>query len=145
MSTVFDTKEIGKLWFGKVWNERDQALARELMAPDAIGHLEGGQEIVGPDAFLAFQSSFLEAIPDLHIEIVSILSDEDDVCIHWTAEGTHTGPGLGFLPSGEKVFFRGVTWFQIGKGRIISGRDFWNLEGLMQTLAAASAVAAARV
>ena len=138
MSNLPDAKEIGQLWFEKVWNQRDAALARELMAPDAVGHLEGGVEIVGPEGFLAFQASFLEAVPDLQIEIVGLVADEDDVCVHWTAKGTHTGPGMGFVPTGEMIFFRGVTWLQTAGGRIISGRDFWNKEGLMQTMAAAS-------
>ena len=81
---------------------------------------------------------FLEAVPDLQIEVVGMVADEDDVCVHWTAKGTHTGPGMGFIPTGETVFFRGVTWFQTAGGRIISGRDFWNKECLMQTMAAAS-------
>jgi steroid delta-isomerase-like uncharacterized protein len=137
MSDLPSAKEIGHLWFEKVWNQRDAALARELMAPDAVGYLEGEQEIIGPEGFLAFQASFLEAVPDLQIEIVEMISDEDDACIHWTARGTHSGPGLGFVPSGAPVFFRGVTWLQTADGRIISGRDFWNKEGLMQTMAAA--------
>lgn len=131
-------KEIGRLWFENVWNERNHALARELMAADAIGHLEGGQDIVGPDAFLEFQAAFLAAIPDLRIEVIDSLADDDDVCVHWTAAGIHSGPGLGLVPSGSPVSFRGVTWFRTRGGRIVDGRDFWNMDGLMQTMRAAS-------
>ncbi|GAA5121102.1 ester cyclase [Luteolibacter yonseiensis] len=135
MNAPRDAKEIARLWFEKVWNQRDNALARELMAPDAVGHLEGGQEIVGPEAFLGFQASFLEAVPDLRIGIVALVADEANVCTHWTAQGTHSGPGMGMIPSGMRVFFRGVTWLEVAEGRITSGRDFWNKEGLMQTMA----------
>ncbi|MES2657412.1 MAG: ester cyclase [Verrucomicrobiota bacterium] len=134
MKTLPNAKEIGHLWFENVWNKRDQAKLHELMALDAIGYLEGGLEIVGPHAFLAFQSAFLEAIPDIHIEVVNSLSDEDDVCIHWTATGTHTGPGLGMPPTGQEVSFRGVTWLQTKNGQVVGGRDFWNQEKLMRTL-----------
>ncbi|MES2438886.1 MAG: ester cyclase [Verrucomicrobiota bacterium] len=141
MKTPPTAKEIGHLWFETVWNGRDRELAYELMAPDAIGHLEGGQEIVGPEGFIAFQTTFLQAIPDIHIDVVAMLADEDDVCIHWTAKGTHTGPGFGLVPAGETVSFRGVTWLHTENGQIIGGRDFWNMDGLMQTMAAASAAA----
>lgn len=137
MNTLPNAKEIGHLWFENVWNRRDHAKLHELMAPDAIGYLEGGQEIVGPDAFLAFQSAFLQAIPDIQIEVVNSLADEDDVCIHWTAKGTHTGPGLGMPPTGQEVSFRGVTWLQTKNGQVVGGRDFWNMEKLMRTLSSA--------
>ncbi|MEO5916346.1 MAG: ester cyclase [Luteolibacter sp.] len=134
MNTTPTAKEIGHLWFEHVWNLRDRAKLHELMAPDAVGYLEGGQEIVGPDAFAAFQSAFLEAIPDIHIEVVDSLADEDDVCVHWTAKGTHTGPGLGMAATGQEVSFRGVTWLHTKNGQVVGGRDFWNQDGLMRTL-----------
>jgi steroid delta-isomerase-like uncharacterized protein len=131
-------KEIGHLWFEHVWNQRNPSKAHELMAVDAIGHLEGGQVIVGPDAFLEFQASFLAAVPDMRIAVVDSLADDNDVCVHWTATGTHSGPGLGVAPSGARVSFRGVTWFHTRDGQIVDGRDFWNIEGLMQTMRVAS-------
>ncbi|MES2921648.1 MAG: ester cyclase [Verrucomicrobiota bacterium] len=138
MSTFPTAKEIGHLWFENVWNQRNSAQAHVLMAADAIGHLECGQDIVGPDAFLEFQATFLAAIPDIRIEVVDSLADDNDVCVHWTASGTHAGPGLGLVPSGSKVSFRGVTWFHTRDGQIVDGRDFWNMDGLMQTMRAAS-------
>lgn len=137
MNTTPTAKEIGRLWFEDVWNLRNQTLARELMAPDAIGHLEGGKVVVGPEEFIDFQNEFLEAIPDMYIDVVDSLADEDDVCVHWTATGTHAGPGLGLVPSGTTVSFRGVTWFETKDGQITKGRDFWNITGLLQTMAAA--------
>lgn len=138
MNPIPTAKEIGHLWFENVWNQRNPAMARELMAADAIGHLENGQDIVGPEAFLEFQATFLAAIPDMLIEVVDSLADENDVCVHWTATGTHTGSGLGLVSSGAKVSFRGVTWFHTRNGQIVDGRDFWNMDGLMQKLRAAS-------
>lgn len=134
-------QEIGRLWFEKVWNERDANAAREWMAADAIGDLENGTVVVGPEPFLEFQASFLQAMPDLHITIIGILSDEREVCVQWSAKGTHTGVGLGIAPSGAEMNFRGVTWFNIAGGKIVGGRDFWNQEGLMKSMVAATQAA----
>jgi steroid delta-isomerase-like uncharacterized protein len=138
MKTTPTAREIGALWFEKVWNQRDSALACELMSDAAVGYLEGGIEVTGPHEFLNFQSSFLAAVPDMKIEVVNSLADDDDVCVEWIAKGTHTGAGLGVPPSGQVVSFRGVTWFQVSDGKITSGRDFWNRDGLMKTMAAGS-------
>jgi steroid delta-isomerase-like uncharacterized protein len=134
MSENLSAKEIGRAWFEGVWNARNPDAARELMAPDALGYLEGGGIITGPDEFLKFQQSYLESVPDMMIEIMEIMADEENVCVQWRAGGTHSGRGLGFEPTGRKVSFRGITWFHIQKGKIVEGRDFWNMGGLMQLM-----------
>ena len=136
MSAPHTPAEVGRLWFDKIWNERDASMAHQLMAEDAIGYLEGGQQIVGPGPFLEFQRQFLTTIPDLQLEVLDSVSDENTVCVQWQAKGTHTGVGMGFAPSGRQVSFRGVTWFKVKDGRVAEGRDFWNLNGLIQTLSA---------
>lgn len=126
--------EIGRLWFENVWNERDHELARCLMAEDVVGHLEGGLEVVGQDAFFAFQAEFFAAMPDLKIDVMETLSADGSVCVRWQATGTHSGSAWGMVPSGNVVTFEGVSWFHTMDGRITEGRDFWNLGGLMQKL-----------
>ncbi len=134
-------REVGQLWFEKVWNGRDPAAAHELMAPEATGYLEAGQQIIGPEQFLEFQRNFLAAVPDIHIRIVECLADETNTCVHWRAAGTHTGDGLGFQPTGARVDFNGITWFRVRDGRIVDGRDFWNIGGLMEVMAGRTPVA----
>lgn len=135
MNSTRTPREVGEAWFGPMWNKRDHALMRELMTEDAVGHLEGGIDVVGPDGFEAFMNDFLSAVPDLKLEVKNILADGDDVCVHWQASGTHTGPGLGLPPSDAKVNFQGVTWLRVKNGQLVEGWDFWNREGLLQTMA----------
>jgi steroid delta-isomerase-like uncharacterized protein len=127
--------EIAHLWFEKLWNRRDYACVHELMAPHARGFLEGDEEIAGPEGFLKFQQAILSAMPDLHIEVVDLIEKEKDVCVQWKATGHHTGDGLGFLPTGREVLFKGVTWLAVDSGQVVAGRDFWNKDGLMRKLA----------
>lgn len=136
MSAPYTPAEVGRLWFEKVWNDRDSTMIPELMAPDGIGYTEGDQKITGIGAFLEYRNQFLTAMPDLDIEIVDSLADDHAVCVHWHATGTHTGAGLGLDPTGQLVSFRGVTWFKVKDGKLTEGRDFWNMDGLMNTLAA---------
>jgi steroid delta-isomerase-like uncharacterized protein len=134
MNSTRTPREVAEAWFGPMWNNRDTALMRELMAPGAIGHLEGGLETVGPEGFEAFQNDFLGAVPDLKLTVINTLADGDDVCIHWTATGTHTGTAMGMVPSDAKVDFQGVTWLKVQNGQIVEGWDFWNKEALIQTM-----------
>ncbi len=133
--------EVGRLWFENVWDRRELHLIHELLAVDAVGHLEGGQDIVGPDAFVAFQKEFFQAIPDIRLQVVNLLADHDDVCIHWQAHGTHQGSGFGLEATGSPVAFRGVTWFRVQDGQIAEGWDFWNMDGLVKVMAGETVLA----
>ena len=139
MNSTRTPREVGEAWFDLIWNQRNVALIPELMAEDAVGHLEGGLKVVGPAGFESFMQDFLKAVPDLKLEVRNMLSDGDDVCIHWRASGNHTGHGMGLNPSDSKVEFQGVTWFRVKDGKLVEGWDFWNRDGLIQTMSGAVA------
>ena len=133
--------EVGRLWFENVWDKREFHLVPELLAADGIGHLEGGQDIVGPAAFEAYQAEFLQAIPDIRLTVVNLLADGDDVCIHWQARGTHQGPGFGLKATGSPLAFHGVTWLRVKNGQIAEGWDFWNLDALVKVMSGGTVLA----
>ena len=128
-------RSVGVRWFEEVWNARKTSLIRELMSPSAKGHLEGGMEICGPEAFLDFFQAFLQALPDLKINVLKAVADGDDVFVHWSALGTHSGFAFGFEPSGRKIRFSGITRLRVMEGMIVEGWDCWNQEGLFAVLA----------
>lgn len=131
--------EVGRLWFERVWDQREFHLIRELLGEEAVGHLEGGEEVVGPDAFVRFQEEFLEAIPDIRLTVNKLLSDQNDVCIHWSASGTHSGGGFGCNATGCELLFQGVTWLRVQDGLIVEGWDFWNMDRLMRKMSGEAA------
>ncbi|HUR80020.1 MAG TPA: ester cyclase [Thermoanaerobaculia bacterium] len=103
------------------------------MAPDAYGHVEGG-EYRGPKGFREMQSMFFSALSDVHIEIEDILSDGDRAAVRWRATGNHSGEGFGFAPSQRGIDVRGTTWLIVRDGRIVEGFDTWNLNGMLESL-----------
>lgn len=125
-SPTLSPEAIGRRWFQEVWQQRSAEAIRGLLSPDAKGHLEGGQEIVGPDEFIAFQRELLAAMPDMNLEILQTLSDDKNVCVHWKVSGKHTGRGFGLEPTGKDLPFSGMSWFRVEGGRIVEGWDCWN-------------------
>ena len=137
-----DTVRLTRRWFDEVWNARREAVALELMAPDARGHMESG-DIVGPAAFLdQFYRPFTAAFPDLQVVVEDVLADGDDACVRWPLEAPHRGEAFGLRPTGRHVSRRGITWLRFRNGRIIEGWDAWNQAAVMQTLAEAPAATA---
>jgi steroid delta-isomerase-like uncharacterized protein len=119
-------KAVALRWFQEVWQKRNADAIVAMLAADAKGHLEGGQEIVGPDEFVMFHRELLAAMPDLKLEVLHVLADDVQVCIHWQVCGKHTGCGFGLQPTNKDVPFSGMSWFIVKDGKIVEGWDCWN-------------------
>jgi steroid delta-isomerase-like uncharacterized protein len=120
-------------WMQQIWNERRESTIDELMHPDAVGHMEGG-DVYGPDGFKAGRASLLDALPDLTIEVEDSVAENDAVVLRWRVTGTHKGSGLGLPPTGKAVNFRGISWFRFADGQMVEGWDSWNLGALLEHL-----------
>lgn len=124
---------LGRRWFEEVWNDRREEAIDELMAPDAVGHMEGG-DVAGPQGFREVRAVFLNALPDMHITVEDVLSEGDRAVVRWRVRATHTGDLLGIPPSHRKIDFRGMSWLTVRDGKLAEGWDTWNLGGLLDSL-----------
>jgi steroid delta-isomerase-like uncharacterized protein len=120
-------------WMEEVWNQRREEVVDELMHADAVGHMEGG-DVHGPEGFKIARAAFLDALPDLRIEVEDSIAEGDQVVLRWRVTGTHLGAGLGMPPSGRPVEARGMSWFRLRDGRMAEGWDSWDQSGLMKAL-----------
>ena len=130
-------REVARMWFEAVWNERRDELMEQLMAQDAPGHVEGG-ELRGPAQFAEMRATFLGAFPDLKLTVEDIAEDGENAIVRWSFAGSHTGYAetLGIKPTNANVTARGMTWLIVRDGKIVEGWDAWNLGQLMNTLQA---------
>jgi steroid delta-isomerase-like uncharacterized protein len=112
-------------WMEEVWNQRRDATVRELLDPNAVGHLEGVTTI-GIGEFLAARAFLLDAFPDFHLTIDEGMAQGSNVAVRWSAKGTHLAALMSIPATGTAVAFRGLTWFVINGGRIVEGWDSWN-------------------
>ncbi len=132
-SNASDVREIGRRWFEEVWNQRRDESIDELMADESIGHVEGG-EVRGREGFRQMRSVFLNALPDVRMEIEDILAEGNRAAVRWRVVGTHTGEGLGVSPTNRTIDMRGTSWLVVRDGKLIEGWDTWNLGGLLSSL-----------
>ena len=88
---------------------------------------------------------FLEAFPDLELEVIGTVAEGDEVMLRWRARGTHRGGSLGLAATGLKLDFRGMTWLKWRDGQIVEGCDSWNRSGLAQALATGLSVDSVQV
>jgi steroid delta-isomerase-like uncharacterized protein len=128
------TKALVARWHHEVWNERRDATIDEMMHPECIVELEGSGGPLTRDRFKEYRYAFLNAVPDLTIEVSSIMADGERAASSWCVRGRHLGPGLGIPPSGRPVQFTGMSHFEFRDGLFVRGFDRWNRGELIASL-----------
>jgi steroid delta-isomerase-like uncharacterized protein len=122
-----DNVALVRRWFDEVWNQRRAATIHELLTSESICFAEEGP-IRGPEEFTQrMHTPFLAAFPDLRVDVEASLSQGDQVVVRWTAEGAHTGDGLGVPPTGKPVSFRGITWIRLHDAKFVEGWQSSNI------------------
>lgn len=131
MNTDISPAAIGRRWFQEVWQQRNSEAIMAMTSPDVKAHLEGGQEIVGPADFIVFHQHLLASLPDLKLDILHLLADDQQVWVHWKVTGTHAGEGFGLKATGRPISFTGMSRFHVVEGKIVEGWDCWNQSQVM--------------
>ena len=82
-------------YVGEAYNERNPALAHELLAEQFVRHNVGAphhDQTPGNSDDVARVEAWLSAFPDLHISIEKLIATEDTVVVWNIWRGTHEGP-----------------------------------------------------
>ena len=113
-------------WFEEVWNQGSEKAIEELFAADGIAHGLNdaeGNPVRGVEGFKALHRAFLSAYPDMKITVEDTVCEGDKIAARCTVKATHTGEGLGVLPSDQPVEFTGLTIVKVKDGKIA---EAWN-------------------
>jgi hypothetical protein len=99
------------------------------------GHLEIIDHLYSPELAPAAKrwiTPFRASFPDVHMEIVELIAEGDNVVGRFTCSATHLGDWLGHAPTGRR-FERvdEVTIFRLREGRIVHA---WSLEDTLARL-----------
>ncbi|HEY0672530.1 MAG TPA: ester cyclase [Longimicrobiales bacterium] len=113
-------------WFEEWWNQRSDTVMEEITTPDCLSVVEGLDGGLNRAGLIEYRRAWLSAVPDLRVEIPSVVTEGDKVIVQWRARGTHLGPGLGIPPSGRRVDISGITAVTFQNGLMHRGVDSWN-------------------
>ena len=133
-------RELVHRWFEEVWNKQREEAIDEMFARDgkSFGIPEPDSVLVGPEAFKAIHRHFLSAFPNLHFTIHDVICEGDRVAATWTVEMTHLGDSLGFAATMQEVSLDGCSVLTVRDGKLQDGRNYMDLEALMNRLKASS-------
>jgi steroid delta-isomerase-like uncharacterized protein len=131
-------KVLVRRWFEQVWNQKSEAAIDEMfpLSSKSHGFPDADSVLAGPEAFKAVHRTFCGALPDLHVDIKDIVSEDDRVAVRWRVTATHLGDHLGFPASGKKATLDGSSFVIVQDNRIIEGWNQMDIQALMQKLQA---------
>src|SRR5947209_9301219 len=116
-----ENKALNHRFFEEFWDQKNLAVADELMAPDHVNHTAGSPPGLppGPEGFKQFASVYFTAFPDLRITIDDLVAEGDKVVTRWTTRATHKGDLMGIPPTSKQVTITGITIDRIDGGKIV--------------------------
>jgi len=131
-----DNKALARRFFEEFWDQKNLAVADELMAANHVDHTPGSPPGLppGPAGFKQFASVYFTAFPNLHITIDDQVAEGDTVVTRWTSHGTNTGSLFGMPATNKSSTVTGITISRIVGGKAVeTWTNFDNL-GMLQQL-----------
>jgi steroid delta-isomerase-like uncharacterized protein len=123
---------LGRKVFAEIYGQGKVELVDQLYADDFVDDSPGGGK--GRELIKEAVAGFHKAMPDLRIEFEDVFAAGDKVVLRYTARGTQTGPYDEIPPTGKKVTVRGITIFQIVKGKIKTEWTEYDRLGVLRQL-----------
>ena len=124
MSTA-ENKELVRRYFDERWNHGSLDVCDEL--------LSSSMDIEEQKEFVRTQHA---ALGNLHLTILDLLAEGDQVAIHWRIDGTHKGDLLGVAATGKPVTFQGIALLCIAGGKITDDIAYWDNQSILEQLGA---------
>ncbi|HEY2216917.1 MAG TPA: ester cyclase, partial [Solirubrobacteraceae bacterium] len=123
--TASGPEAIARRYFEAI-DARDLDTAVGLWAEGGRDNVRGQMDVLAPEGVRTFLGQLLDAVPDLHFEIVSMTTQDDRCAVQWRLIGTFAGPGAlnGIEPTGDRVTIEGVDLLTVQDGLITANEAF---------------------
>ena len=118
--SISSNKALMRRIYEEMWNGGDPSLAAQIFAH--------------PDGVERFVRSFLLSFPDLQHTVEGMIAEGDQVAVHFSARGTHSGQWMDFAPTGKSIQYTGVTLARIAGDKIIEHHTWWDKASLMEQI-----------
>ena len=125
--------------FHQAWDERNPDRGAAVIADDCeFIDVPRGEIQRGPEAYRQDYERWRTAFPDGTIEITNVIAEGDWVVVEFINSGTNTGPlqtPIGdFPPTNRRVEVSYCSVMQIKNGKVISGRDYYDVSTILRQL-----------
>ena|SRR5438552_596550 len=134
---TIETNKLLMQCFTEFINTAGEALAAELISPNAIFYIPGHSEpLQGPAGYLTTIGMMRGGFPDIQWTLEEVIAEADKVAARFTMRGTHQGTFLGVAPTGKKIEVKAMNFYRLSDGKIIEEHGLPDLLGLLQQVGA---------
>jgi len=109
----------------RAFSTKDVALLRQAVTPDWQYIPEPPGQKPGPDQMIPIFEDLANALPDMHIEILDMLVQDDRVGVRAEVSGTQSGPLLGIAATKKPIRFAIHSFHELRDGLV---SKTWHLE-----------------
>ncbi|SPB15630.1 polyketide cyclase [Caballeronia novacaledonica] len=109
----------------RAFSTKDVALLRQAVTPDWEYLPEPPGQQPGPDQMIPIFEDLTTALPDMRIEILDMLVQDDRVGIRAEVSGTQSGPLLGIAATKKPIRFAIHSFHELRDGLV---SKTWHLE-----------------
>lgn len=104
----------------------------DLMAADFINHTAASGTPSGAGGMLrTFMQVLRPAFPDLHVEILDQVAENDKVTTRKTINGTHRGDLFGIAPTGMRVSISVIDIVRLRNGQYV---EHWGINNFAEVI-----------
>ena len=114
-------------FYDEVWNRPDPSVIPQLFHPDCVLRLSLGVDRRGHAGMADYVREVTAALSDYRCDIETLVVEGERAFARMRFTGRHTGPFLGFAPTGAEIAWSGAALFDTDDGRI---RSLWVLGDL---------------
>jgi steroid delta-isomerase-like uncharacterized protein len=124
-------RQVSRQYFD-AWNSGDTSLVDDVFASVFVIHDPASPMALtmGPAGVKERIRAYRAAMPNLHISIEDVISENDRVVTRWILRGRHSGIFEGVDGGGASVEVSGTTIHRISNLRIVEQWVNWDTEGL---------------
>jgi len=101
--------------YAAAWSSQDPQELASMYSPEGSLVVNDGEPAVGHEAIAAKAASFMQAFPDMKVEMVAAQKKGDGARFDWHWTGTNTGPG----GTGRPVSIKGFEVWTFGEDGLI--------------------------
>lgn len=118
-----ENEQLIRRWFTEVWNNKREEVIDEMLDENGIHHGLDNEPVVGNNNFKQFFRNFIDAFPDIKVDVTDVVSEGEKIAARYTVTATHLGNGLGFDKTELPVQFTGCGICRVKNGKFI---EVWN-------------------
>jgi steroid delta-isomerase-like uncharacterized protein len=119
---------------GEVFRTGNIALMDPLLAPDMVDRSAPTGPVIGPEPGKQLIATYAHAFPDTTLTVELMVAEADTVAAFVSYQGTHSGPFMGYAPTGRVVRVTGMDIMRYRDGQVIEIWSTFDDLGLLKQL-----------